>query len=272
MDTKEIETTEIDNSRLEELMGREFTLKGQNEFLSLLKDSQLFMPVTYSPNMFEGIENAKEGDIIEPEGQIGFDINYLTGDDGSKAVPLFTSSEMMEEAGVISSSCVLYMSDLAEMLKQTDRYSAVAINPFTENDIVMPVEAFLSLFHELTEEEKKFAEYLHGVLEALKEHSVELEENVTLFLRDDGNMMAENAVDGVFVSGVPLFASSNPEYGKEMKYTNILMMPASKRILPIGPDRDLDIVIAPGTEFRLEDVLDGTQNLWMCGEQPFYDE
>ena len=92
------------------------------------------------------------------------------------------------------------------------------------------------------------------------------------FFRHDENVMVENAVDGVFVPNVPFSVSSNPKYGEGMKYTNILMMPKSKKILPIGPDAELDIVIAPGTEFKLEDTLDGTQNLWMCGAQPFYDE
>ncbi len=44
-----------DNSRLEELMSRELTAESQNECLELFKEFQLFMPVAYSPNMFEGI-------------------------------------------------------------------------------------------------------------------------------------------------------------------------------------------------------------------------
>ena len=267
-----METTKIDNSRLEELMSQEMTVESQNEFLELFKGSQLFMPVTYSANMFEGIENAKEGDVFEPQGQVGFDINYLTGNDGSKAVPLFTSNEMMEKAGLRSSANVLYMSDLADMMKQTDRYSAVAINPFTEHDIVIPMEAFLNLFHEPTEEEKEFIKNLENMLEIIKEHSIELEDNTTLFFRHDENVMVENAVDGVFVPQVPFSVSSNPKYGEDLKYTNILLMPKSKKILPIGPDKELDIIIAPGTEFKLEDTLDGTQNLWMCGAQPFYED
>ena len=261
-----------DNSRLEELMSEKMTAESQKEFLELFKESQLYMPVAFSANMFEGIENAKEGDIFEPEGQVGFDIIYLTGDDGSKAVPLFTSEEMMKKAGVRSSVNVLFMSDLADMLKQTDRYSAVAVNPFCNHDVVIPMKMFLDLFHEPTEKEKEFIEMLENMLEILKEHSIELEENTTLFFRHDENVMVENAVDGVFVPNVPFSVSSNPKYGEGMKYTNILMMPKSKKILPIGPDEELDIVIAPGTEFKLEDTLDGTQNLWMCGAQPFYDE
>ncbi|MBE6507941.1 MAG: SseB family protein [Methanobrevibacter sp.] len=260
------------NSRLEELMKQELTPEMEREFLELFKESQLFMPVTYSANMFEGIEDAKEGDIIEPEGQVGFDINCLTDKEGNRAVPLFTSDEAMESAGVRSSSIAIFMSDLAEMLKQTDRYSALAINPFTEHDINLPIGAFLSLFQEPTEEEKAFIKALNEVLEALKEHSIELKENTTLFFRHDENVMVENAVDGVFVPKLPFNVSSDPEYGKDMKYTNILLMPESKKILPTHPDNDLDIFIAPGTEFRLEDTMDGTQNLWMCGAQPFYDE
>ena len=277
MDKEELEklikeTTNVDNSALEELMSRVLTAESEREFLKLFRDSQLFLPVTYSANMFEGIENSKPGDIFEPKGQVSFDINYLTGDDGSKAVPLFTSSEMMERAGMASSANIMFMSDLAEMMGQTDRYSAIAINPFTEHDIVMPMDVFLNLFHEPTPEEKEFFEVLEGMLKILKEHSVELEENATFFFRHDENIMVENAVDGVFVPHVPLSVSSNPEYGKNLKYTNILLMPKSKMILPTSPDEELDIIIAPGTEFRLEDTLDGTQNLWMCGAQPFYDD
>ena len=266
------ETTDIDNSAMEEVMSRELTLESQNEFFELLKESQLVMPVSFSQNIFEGIEDAKPGDIIEPEGQVGFDINYLTDENGSKAVPLFTSNEMMEKGGMRSSSVVIFASDLAEMLDQTDRYSAVAINPFTENDILIPMDVFLNLFFEPTEEEIEFLETLTHVIEILKEHYVELEENTTLFLRDDENFMVEEAVDGVFVPEIPFSVSSNPEYGEGLKYTNILLMPKSKRILPIGPEKELDVIIAPGTEFKLQDVMDGTQNLWMCGDQPFYDE
>ena len=262
----------VDNSALEEIMKKKITPETQREFFEIFKESQLLMPVSYSDNLFEGIEDVKEGDVIEPQGQIGFDINFLTDNEGNKAVPLFTSDEAMENAGLRSSVYALYMSDLAYMLKQTDRYSVIAINPFTEFDINMPVQAFLSLFEEPSEDQKKFLEHLNKLLEILKEHSVELEDNTTLFIRDDENFMIDNAVDGVFTPNAPFYVSSNPKFGEEFKYTNILLMPKSKKILPIGSDNELDIIIAPGTEFKLQDTLDGSQNLWMCGEQPFYDE
>lgn len=276
MDESELEKlkkeSEVDNSRLEEIMTREITPEMQMEFFEVLKESRLFMPVTFSENIFKGIENAKEGDVIESDGSAGFDINYLTDNDGNRAVPLFTSSEKMEETGIRSSVYVLYMSDLAEMLKQTDRYTTVAINPLTDHDIFIPIEGFLSIFHEISEDEEKFMKSISELLEVLEKHSVELEENSTLILRNDENLMVENAEDGVFTARVPFYASSNPKYREDLKYTNILLMPKSKKILPLGPNRELDIVIAPGTQFKLEDSLDEFTTLWMCGDQPFYDE
>ena len=263
--------TEIDNSALEEIMKREITPKSQREFFEIFKDSQLFMPVIYSENLFEGIENAKPGDVIEPSGRVGFDINCLTDSEGNMAVPLFTSSKIMESTWLRSSAIAIFMSDLADMLKQTDRYSVIAVNPFTEFDINMPVDAFLNLFEEPSDDKKEFLKQLIDLLDFMKENSVELEENTTLFIRSDENFMVENAVDGVFTPEVPFNVSSNPKYGEDLKYTNILLMPKSKRILPTGPDNDLDIIIAPGTEFHLQDTMDKTQNLWMCGDQPFYE-
>lgn len=141
----------VDNSRLEELTKEEITPIMQIEFLNMLKESRLYMPVSYGENMFEGIESAKVGDVIGSTVQIGFNIEFLTDDKGNKAVPLFTSDEMMEAADFRSSTYVLYMGDLADMLKQTDRYSLIAINPFTDYNINVPMETFLSLFNDENE-------------------------------------------------------------------------------------------------------------------------
>lgn len=261
----------IDNSQLEEIIKKDITPEMQKEFFDVFKDSQLYMPVSFSADMFKGLENAKPGDVLETPKQSGFDINYLKNSDGEKAVPLFTSDEVMREAGVKSSVFVLYMSDLAEMLKQSDEYSTVVVNPFTPSELNIPMEGFLNLFREVSDEEREFLDSINELLHALREHSVELEENSTLFIRLDENLMVDNAVDGIFTPPIPFYASSNPKYREDLKYTHILLMPKSKKILPIGPvENGMDIVIAPGTEFNLEDRLDEFTSLWMCGEQPFY--
>ena len=261
---------EVDNSRLEELLNQFFDLpaEGKNEFIELFKQSRLFMPIEMNMEAFDP-ENLEVGKVSQ--GPLGFDIKYLENENG-KSVPLFTSDKVMEDAGVRVSTYVLYMSDLAEMMKQTDRYASIAINPFTEHGLDITMETFLGLFKEASGEEKMMADALNQILEVLRKHSIELEENTTLFFRHDENVMVENAVDGVFVPELPFSVSSNPKYGEGLKYTNILLMPKSKRILPADPDADLNVIIAPGTEFKLEDTMDGTQNLWMCGAQPFYDD
>ena len=134
----------VDNSRLEELIKQDITPQMQKEVFEELRKSRLFLPVDFGQDAFKGIEDTKPGDEIE--GPKGFNIQFLTDDDGNKAVPLFTSPEMMEKAGARTSVIVMYMSDLADMLRQTDRYSVIAINPFTEFDLNMPIGAFLAQF------------------------------------------------------------------------------------------------------------------------------
>ncbi|WP_407375584.1 SseB family protein [Methanobrevibacter sp.] len=266
----------VDNSRLEEIIksmdeGRADPEKTR-EFAEVFKQSQLFMPVMMSADFFEGIEDAKEGDIYTTGENSGFDINYLKLDNGQRAVPLFTSSELMESTGLKSSAIALFMSDLADMLEQAPegRYVMIAINPYTDLTVDMPMKSFLNLFREPSDE---LSDSISKLLELLKKHSIELEENSTLFLRLDENLLVENAVDGIFTPHAPIFVSSNPKYAEDKKYTNLLLMPKSKKILPIGAsENDLDVVIAPLTEFSLQDRLDEFTSLWMCEAQPFYDE
>ena len=135
---------EIDNSRLEELIKQDITPQMQMEVFDILKKSRLFLPIDFGEDAFKGIENTEPGDVIE--GPKGFSIQFLTDDNGNKAVPLFTSEEMMQKAGVHTSVMVMYMSDLAGMLAQSDRYSIISINPVTEFGLNMPIEAFLAQF------------------------------------------------------------------------------------------------------------------------------
>lgn len=138
--------TADDNSCLEELIKQDITPEMEKEVFELLKKSQLFMPIDLGPDAFKDIENAKEGDTID--GPDGFSIQFLTDHNGNKAVPLFTSEKMLKKADALTSVMAIYMSDLADLLKQTDEYSVIAINPFTEFDLNMPIGAFLAQFNE----------------------------------------------------------------------------------------------------------------------------
>lgn len=268
--------TMIDNSALEEIMKEEITPEMQMKLIETLKQSQLYLPVIFSANMFEGIENAKEGDIFETTGKEGFDINYLNMSDGQKAVPLFTSDEAMKKAGLQSSSAmVMFASDIADMLKESDRYSVVAINPNTDNDINMPFHVFIAMFEEPTEEENEMFEALGHILKILKEKSVALEEDYAFFVRDSEPFMKQQAVDGVFIPNVPFNISSRKDFKEELEYLNILLLPKTTRIVYIGgivDENSWDTIIAPGSEFHHVEDVDEFTSVWKCGAQPFYDD
>ena len=277
MDDKTLEElkkeTQIDNSRLEELLESEMTTEMQVEFIEILKESQLYLPVAFSENMFEGIENAEVGDVFEPTGRAGFDINYLTDSKGNKVVPLFTSDKAMGAAGLPSSVMVMHVRDIVEMLKQSDRYSAVVINPNTGHDVSMSMEGFLGVFYEPTEAEKEYLNSLNELLKALRDHSYELEDNMVFFIRSDDNPMKESAVDGIASPNMPLSVSRNPDFRKDLKYTNILLFDKGRKVLPLGNmDVDeFDTLIAPATQFKIEKEIDEFTTVWKCISQPFYD-
>ena len=91
---------EVDNSKMEEILKIEpenMTAKEQTEFFNILKESQLFMPIEVTSSIFDDIENAKVGDTIESEAPFRFKPIAINGPSG-KAIPLFTSKELMEEA------------------------------------------------------------------------------------------------------------------------------------------------------------------------------
>lgn len=273
MDEKTLEKlkkeNEVDNSRLEELMKEDITPEMEMEFFEILKESRLFLPVDFGPDAFKGIEDTKPGDEIE--GPSGFSILFLTDNMGNKAVPLFTSEEMMKQADARTSVMVMYMGDLADMLKQTDKYSVIAINPFTDHDLNMPVEAFLCIFDPVAQA----ADVLPEILRMLKEKSIELEEDYVFYIRDDKDFMKEDAVDGVFRPNIPFNASTRKDFHEEMKYLNVLLMPKTRKILYIGgvvDENAFDTIIAPGSEFELVEEPDEFTRVWRCGAQPFYDD
>lgn len=263
-----------DNSKLEEILKREITPEMQRELFEVLRQSQLYLPVKFSANMFEGIEDAEEGDVFETTGKEGFDINYLTDNEKNRLVPLFTSSEVMAKTGLESSAMVMYVEDLADMLKESDRYSAVVINPLTDEEIILPWDAFIGIFARPTEEEKTFMNSLNAILDVLREKYVELEDDYAFFVREEKPFMKDEAVDGVFVPKLPFNISSRREYKSELKYLNILLLPKSTKIVPVGnmDDEDAwDTIIAPESEFEQVEEMDEFTTLWLCRAQPFYD-
>lgn len=263
----------LDNSQLEELMKIDVstaTAGEKNLFLEKFRDSQLIMPVEYSSNVFEAVENAEVGDVFEAEGETGFSINYITDDDGNNAVPLFTSEEMMKKAGIESSSYVLFMSDLADLMKQAgDKYAMIAVNPFTDLNINIDMDSFLYLFDGFSAMSNTFRE----VLKLIRENSIELEDNVSVMLHTDEDFMNEMAEDGVYQTQMPMNLNSDPHFNEDLKYTYVLLFDKSRKLLYLGDDfeGDFDIIVAPASEFEFVENLDDNTSVWKCTAQPFFE-
>ena len=162
---------DLENTKLEELiknmdMGIPNS-RQKEEFLNEFKELQLLMPVIFNEDLFEDLKNSKPGESFAPEGRLAFDINFLKREKDIKEVPLFTSEEMMESAGLESSAIAIFMSDLADMLEQANgKYSMIAINPFTNLSVDMPLDSFLNLFGD------ELMETLGGILPILKDKSI----------------------------------------------------------------------------------------------------
>jgi len=231
------------------------------------------LPVDFSDNLYESVENTTPEEIFTP-GQVGFDIRYRTGDDGKKAIPLFTSDEMMKLANFSSSTVAFHMSDLLEMFrKATERYDVVFINPFTEFELGMSLWQFLDALSEAPGEE--FMQFNEKLLDGLKRFSIELKMNTLFYTRLDRDIFKESAVDGIYVPNIPLNVNSNKEFDEHMKYLYIIRMPKSSKILYLGDmgiEDMLDVFIAPETEFKFIDDIDEHTSVWECISPPFYEE
>ena len=265
----------LDNTRLEELI-KEMNqgwveADKQQEFLEELKKSILHLPVIMSDEMFEELENSNKGEISTFSKEVGYSINSLRIGEDEFAVPLFTSKELMEGIGLQSSVIMMPVEMLVDMLKDSERYSRVIINPYTDLDVQMPYASFINLFNEITDTEK---EAMDQLIELLRKHSMEVEENVRAVFRDNENIMRKSVMNGLFVANIPFKASSNPDFQKELKYTNIILIPKGKKILYVGgmvSEDVFNVIIAPKTEFEFVEELDEFTTVWKVGAQPFYD-
>lgn len=125
-----------DNSRLEELIKKSSDFQMTGEILEILENSRLFLPIVFR----------KYRDVSDFSGHFGFDIVDIPDGEGNKTVPLFTSSEIAESNPLKCRTISLMMSDLAEILKQSDEYDSVSINPLTENFYNLSLDEFLDIF------------------------------------------------------------------------------------------------------------------------------
>ncbi|MBQ6813533.1 MAG: hypothetical protein IJP12_02725 [Methanobrevibacter sp.] len=114
-----------------------------------------------------------------------------------------------------------------------------------------------------------------AILKILEGHSVELRDDIKLYIRDDENLMKKESVDGVFVPEIPFNVSIKEDIRSELPYLNIILMEKGKRMLYVGDgghEDFFDTIIAPETEFEIVEEVNEFTTVWKCGAQPFYDK
>ena len=246
----------IDNSKLEGLIDFDEAgnLKDEEEFLRVLKTSQLYVPVDFTEDRYMGFDDESQ--------DVSFDVKCITSNNGLKAVPLFTRLGLLEENGIETSTIALPMTSLAVIMLEGE-YDMMVINPFTEMSIDIPSETFLEIFRPDYEG--------MTILDVIRDASVEIDSQIRLYLGSDEDFMMRDAVDGVYVADKPLNVNSTE---KDSRYVNVLEMPESSKVLYIGEGfagADFDMIIAPESRFEyVGDISDGV-HLWKCVGQPFFE-
>ena len=270
------EVSKIDNKRLEELImiGPEYMDDvDQKEFLDLLREAVLFVPIEMKESGIE-LENIDVGSEEKTKVPSGFNFIHLTNNAGERTIAVFTREELMDKIGLKVERIPLYMRDLANMLKgATDIYSAIMINPNTRHSIAMSLVNFLRIFDE--KQEDPVIESMKRTLYLFETNSIELEDHQMFFLRSDYELMQQQSVDGIFKTKVAFAVSTSEEFQSQLPILQKIMMMKGQKVLytgdPENKEPQMDILIAPETEFEKFYDEDGDTSVWRCVRKPFYD-
>ena len=253
---------EVKNDKLKELLlipDEEATKEDNDLLLKELVKAQLFVPVEITSKI--NLDNTKIGEVQEFDEPLHFKPLILKNKDGETFIPLFTDEEEFKKSCPTASSIVMFTSDIANMIKNgDDEYSGIVINPFNDNSVMLPVDSFIGLFKDDADK-----------LIELFDNAEPLPEEIVVFQSSDENTLFEESEDGIYYTKLPLAASLDEKKENE-KYMNILILPQTTRITYFENEEGRDILLAPGSEFKLQDEIDGHIYVWRCTHQYFYED
>ena len=118
-------------------------------------------------------------------------------------------------------------------------------------------------------------ESMKRTLYLFETNSIELEDHQMFFLRSDYELMQQQSVDGIFKTKVAFAVSTSEEFQSQLPILQKIMMMKGQKVLytgdPENKEPQMDILIAPETEFEKFYDEDGDTSVWRCVRQPFYD-
>lgn len=101
-----------------------------------LKKAQLIMPI-----------EILSADEKESEDNLRFKPLKIVNEEGNQFIALFSDEDELVKSNVEFSVINIYTENLAEMISDTeDEYFGIAVNPFSEFSLAIPLNEFLELF------------------------------------------------------------------------------------------------------------------------------
>lgn len=125
------------NTKLKKLISipkDEASCEEDSALVEELKKAQLIMPIeitSYSENIDEHLQ---------------FRPLKIADENENILIPLFSDDEELIKLNIECNAINIYSKNLAEMISETQEYDSIAINPFSEFSLTIPLKDFVELF------------------------------------------------------------------------------------------------------------------------------
>ena len=264
----------VDNTKLNNLMSihpEDMSYCQREDFLEELKQVRLIMPMEIISCVdFENLTQLKVGDSVKFDGGLRFKPFKLKDNQDNVILPLFTDENELKNSNIDNHVMVMYSSDIADMLKDlTDEFDSIALNLSNEYAISMTVMTFINLFNQ---KEENFI--LKDVLHELKEHYIELHENLALYCRTDKPYFYQKKDDNVYTNKMPLNLHFSSSFNEEDEVLNEFLIPEGTKILFLGeaidPKTNYPFILAPFNHFQFIEKETEYKYVWEWIGEDFY--
>ena len=98
---------------------------------AMIMEGHVLVPVETPDAMIEAVdpEKVKEGDVITLEEEIHWKLIHLNYEDGTAAMPVFTSREKLYETGLSCSTFDMFMDEYFSQVLEMENVKGIVVNP-----------------------------------------------------------------------------------------------------------------------------------------------
>lgn len=143
----------------------EMTEEENKLFLNELRKSELLVPLQIDLNSLD-LKDMNLNGLNEINKEVKFHLKSFTGPEGIKALPIFTDEEKIQEIKLNTTVGSLFMRDLYKSISPIkDSFDEIIINPSFDNEYIISIDEFISLF----DEEREFEDLMKEIEAEMKE-------------------------------------------------------------------------------------------------------